>query len=128
MKIEHFALQVLDPAAMAAWYVEHLGFTIKRQMNEPPRAHFLADSSGRVMIEIYRNPAATVPDYRGQSPLIVHLAFCSDDVEADRRRLLAAGATAVGDIDRLENGDVLAMLRDPWGVPVQLARRAQQMV
>ena len=128
MKIEHFAIQVADPVAMASWYMENLGFTIKRRMDKPSLAHFLADSSGQVMIEIYRNPAATVPDYRGQNPLIVHLAVCSDDVDADRRRLLAAGATAVGDIDRLDNGDVLAMLRDPWGVPLQLAKRGQRMV
>jgi catechol 2,3-dioxygenase-like lactoylglutathione lyase family enzyme len=128
MRIEHFALQVPDPSAAAAWYVAHLGFEIRRQMEQPPQMHFLADSGGQVLIEIYRNPAAAVPDYRGQSPLIVHLALHSDDVVADRKRLLAAGATAVGDVDRMENGDVLAMLRDPWGVPIQLAQRGDPMI
>jgi uncharacterized glyoxalase superfamily protein PhnB len=128
VEIEHFAIQVARPQEMAAWYVEHLGFQIKREMQAAPQAHFLADSGGRVMIEIYRNPAAPVPDYRGQSPLIVHLAFTSDDVEADRRRLMAAGATAVGEVERMDNGDVLAMLRDPWGIPIQLAHRGRPMV
>src|SRR6266581_4941240 len=30
MKIEHFALQVPEPVAMAEWYVKHLGFTVSR--------------------------------------------------------------------------------------------------
>jgi uncharacterized glyoxalase superfamily protein PhnB len=127
VKIEHVAIQVPDPAALAAWYVEHLGFSIKRRMNEPPQAHFLADSTGQVMIEIYRNPAAPIPDYRSQNPLVYHLALESADVDADRQRLIAAGATAISDVDRLENGDVLAMMRDPWGIPVQLAKRGQSM-
>ena len=31
---------------MAAWYVEHLGFTIKRKIDESPFMHFIADGSG----------------------------------------------------------------------------------
>ena len=127
MKIEHVAIQVPDPPALAAWYVGHLGFAIKRRMSEPPQTHFLADSTGQVMIEIYRNPAAPVPDYRSQNPLVYHLALESADVDADRQRLIAAGATAVSDVDLLENGDVLAMMRDPWGIPVQLAKRGRPM-
>jgi uncharacterized glyoxalase superfamily protein PhnB len=127
VKIEHVAIQVPDPPALAAWYVEHLGFSIKRRMTEPPQTHFLADSTGQMMIEIYRNPAAPIPDYRSQNPLVYHLALQSDDVEADRQRLIAAGATAISDVDHLENGDVLAMMRDPWGIAVQLAKRGQSM-
>jgi uncharacterized glyoxalase superfamily protein PhnB len=127
VKIEHVAIQVPDPVALAAWYVERLGFSIKRRMLDPPHTHFLADSTGQVMIEVYRNPAAPIPDYRGQNPLVYHLALESDDVAGDRQRLIAAGATAVADIERLENGDILAMLRDPWGIPVQLVKRGCSM-
>ncbi len=34
--------------------------------------HFLADGSGRVMLEMYNNPAATVPDYNAMHPLVLH--------------------------------------------------------
>ena len=128
MKIEHVAYMVDDPAAVAQWYVEHLGFSVKRSMPESPFTHFIADGTGAVMLEIYNNPKVDVPDYRATDPLILHLAFVSEDVERDRERLLAAGATAVGDIDRLESGDELAMLRDPWGFAIQLAKRGQPMV
>ena len=72
MKIEHLAVQVDDPVNVARWYVEHLGFTIKRRTVESPYAHFLADDSGGVMIEIYHNPSAQVPDYKSMDPAILH--------------------------------------------------------
>lgn len=128
MKIEHFAINVQDPAAAAQWYIEHLGFTLKRRLDESPFTHFLADDGGSVMFEIYNNPAAPVPDYAATDPLILHLALVSKDIDADRTRLLAAGATAEGEPKPLENGDVLAMLRDPWGFAVQLVKRGQAMI
>ncbi|MFW6153919.1 MAG: VOC family protein [Planctomycetota bacterium] len=128
MRIEHVAFNVDDPAAMARWYVEHLGFTIVRADDAPPYGHFLADGGGAVMIEIYNNPVATVPDYTAIDPLVLHLALVSADVEADYRSLLAAGATAVEPPNTTDAGDRIAMLRDPWGLALQLARRAASMV
>lgn len=128
MKIEHAAYQVADPVKVAEWYVAHLGMTLKRVQDVPPFGRFLADDGDAVMLEFYFNPAAPVPDYPTVNPAVVHLAFSADDVAAERRRLLAAGATAVGDITVSAAGDELAMLRDPWGFPVQLVRRAQPMI
>ena len=128
MKIEHVAFNVEDPLAMARWYVEHLGFTVKRRAVEPPYAHFLADDSGTVMIEIYSNPDAPTPDYRTINPLVLHLALVACDIEADARRLTDAGATLVGEIQTAPNDDQLAMLRDPWGFAIQLVQRSSPMV
>jgi catechol 2,3-dioxygenase-like lactoylglutathione lyase family enzyme len=128
MKIEHFALQVPDPRAMADWYVKHLGFTVARAGGEPAFAQFLRDSSGTVMIEIYRNPQVSVPDYWKIDPLLVHLAFISDDPAADRDRLVAAGAKTAEDLFTTPAGDQIQMLRDPWGVAVQLVKRANPML
>jgi glyoxylase I family protein len=128
MKIEHVAFNVEDPLAMGRWYVEHLGLKVKRRTVEPPYAHFLADDSGTVMIEIYGNKDAPLPDYRVMSPAELHLAFSSQDVEQDARRLVAAGATQVGDFDTSPTGDRFAMLRDPWGLAIQLVKRATPMI
>jgi catechol 2,3-dioxygenase-like lactoylglutathione lyase family enzyme len=135
MKIEHIAFMVADPAAVAQWYVKHLGFTIKRASTTPPFGHFLADGSGTVMIELYdprnnprNDPRVKVPDYRGTDSVVLHLAFQVDDVARARQRLMAAGATPEGDIARTPDGDELTMLRDPWGFAIQLARRAKPMV
>ncbi len=128
MQIEHIAWQVKDPVALAEWYARHFGFRVVRKGGEPARAHFLADSSGRVIIEVYCNPAASIPDYPAQSPLILHLAFTVPDAAEDRDRLIKAGATLAEDITTTPAGDTLAMLRDPWGFPIQLVKRRQPML
>jgi glyoxylase I family protein len=128
MKIEHTAFQVSDPVAMADWYVAHLGLRIKRSTGAPGHARFLADDGDAVMIEVYNNPRISVPDYRAIDPLVLHLAFQTDDVPGTRARLLAAGATAEGDVTVADNGDQLAMLRDPWGLAIQFVNRAEPMI
>ena len=84
--------------------------------------------SGDVMIEIYNNPAATTPDYSAMHPLILHLAFVCKNVEKTTARLTEAGATAVSGPDYMPNGDILAMLRDPWGLAIQLCDRNEPMI
>jgi catechol 2,3-dioxygenase-like lactoylglutathione lyase family enzyme len=128
VKIEHAAYQVEDPAAVARWYVEHLGMTLKRSQAERPWGQFLADSADAVMLEFYNHPKATVPAYRDIDPLVLHVAFAADDLAAVRARLLQAGATAVGDINTNPLGDQLAMLRDPWGFAIQLVHRSEPMI
>jgi len=128
VKIEHFALQVPDPVAMAEWYVKHLGFSIARSGGEPSHARFLADSSRSVMLEIYRNPAASIPDYRKADPLLMHVAYGSNNPAADRDRLVQAGAALVDELMTTPSGDAIVMLRDPWGVPIQLVKRAKPMI
>jgi catechol 2,3-dioxygenase-like lactoylglutathione lyase family enzyme len=127
MKIEHFALNVADPVAMARWYVEHLGMRIAVGSNEPPYGHFLADGSGHVMIEIYHNPADAIPDYAAHPPSRLHLAFTSADPAGDRDRLLAAGAAYVEDV-HLPDGGYIVTLRDPWGLPLQLVKRGSPLL
>ena len=124
MKFEHFGLNVSDPRAMAQWYVDHLGFTIVRSGNEAPYVRFLADETGRVVVEFYANPAAVTPGYAAQHPLVLHLAVWSSDVQADRARLEKAGATLFSE-DVLADGSKLVMLRDPWGLALQLCQRAK---
>ena len=128
MKIEHVAYQVPDPVALAAWYVEHLGLRVKRSQASAPYGHFLADDGDAVMVEVYNNPSAPMPDYRTINPLVLHLAFRVDDVKSARQRLLGAGATAEGDIVVSDAGDHVAMLRDPWGLAIQLVRRRDPMI
>jgi catechol 2,3-dioxygenase-like lactoylglutathione lyase family enzyme len=124
VKFEHFALNVPDARAMAAWYVEHLGFQIARRREDAPYTHFLADGTGRVTVEIYSNPAAPIPDYAAAHPLCFHFAVFTSDAHADRTRLVAAGATLFLE-EPQPDGSLLIMLRDPWGVPLQLCQRAK---
>lgn len=128
MNIEHIALNVPDPVAMADWYARHLGMRTVRHVPGPTQTHFLADESGRVVIEIYHQTKAPIPDYSAMDPMILHIAFTAPDMKEARQRLLQAGATSEGDIAITPTGDELAMLRDPWGVPVQLVKRSRPMM
>jgi len=128
MKIEHLALNVEDPLSVARWYVDHLGFTIKRRVMKPPWVHFLADDSGSVMLELYGNPEAAITAFGEIEPLSLHLALVSEDIEADVERLAAAGAVPLGEIDQNPSGDRLVMIRDPWGFCLQLVQRSEPLV
>ncbi len=123
MRFEHFGINVPDARAMAQWLVEYCGLTVLRDLGpEGNNTHFLADDTGRVVIEIYTNPQADVPDYPNMHPLEFHFAFAVAGVEEVRDRLLAAGATLFEEV-HLDDGSHLIMLRDPWGVPLQLCQR-----
>ena len=68
-----------------------LGFRVVRKNNDPARTHFIADAPGKVLVEIYNNPAATVPDYASSTRCILHLAFASDDPQAIARSAAEGG-------------------------------------
>ena len=129
MKIEHTAYQVEDPVAVARWYVEHLGLTVKRAQNERPFGQFLADDGDTVMLEFYNNPKVRGPRLSGHRPVDpAHRLLdrrCRGDAgaAADRRRLGRRARRCV-----TPAGDHVAMLRDPWGLAIQFVHRAQPMI
>jgi glyoxylase I family protein len=122
MKFEHFALNVPDPVAHARWYVDHLGFSIARRQEHAPFTRFLADDTGRVAFELYHNAKAAVPDYAGSHPLRFHIGVVAGDAKLERSRLQQAGATLFAE-EPQPDGSLLIMMRDPWGVPLQLCQR-----
>lgn len=122
MYFEHVAINIPDPKAFAAWYCEHVGLHVVMSGDAPVNMRFLADVTGRVIMEVYSNDAAPVPDYANQNPLVLHFAFACADISVDKARLLAAGCTEASDATQA-NGTRLVMLRDPWGIPLQLVQR-----
>ena len=127
LNVEHVALNVADAAAIAAWYVKNLGMRIVRQSNVAPFIHFVADAGGRTVIEFYSNADDPIPDYRSMHPLRLHVAFATSDPDGARRALVAAGASFVDEMTR-EDGTRLLMLRDPWGLAIQLCKRATPLL
>ena len=127
LRLEHVALNVADHRARADWYVAHLGMRVVRQVEGPPHTRFLVDAGGSTVVELYESTAARIPDYVRMDPLELHLAFDSRAPDADRDELVRAGATALSD-DRLPDGSRLLMLRDPWGLALQLCARATPLV
>jgi glyoxylase I family protein len=128
MYFEHAALNVPDPRAMAAWYVKHCDLHVVRSIDVPPYMHFLADTTGRVILEIYANEKAPIPDYTAQEPLVLHIAYAVDDAGQTKDKLVAVGATVISDTGLSENGTRLVMMRDPWGIPLQLCQRGVPLI
>jgi glyoxylase I family protein len=128
MRVEHIAFQVKDPVAVADWYGRHLGFRVVRHAGGPGNTYFLADEAGHVVFELYNNPTAPQPDYPSMHPLMLHVALAVDDMAAACQRLLAAGATSASPPETTASGDQFAMLRDPFGLAVQLVRRQTPLV
>jgi predicted enzyme related to lactoylglutathione lyase len=60
-------------------------------------------------------------------PLRLHVAFATSDPDGARRALVAAGASFVDETTR-EDGTRLLMLRDPWGLAIQLCKRAEPLL
>ena len=125
MRVEHIAFNVEDPAAMADWYCEHLGMKIAMQAGA---AYFLSDETGHGILELYNNPPDEVPNYGSMHPLLLHVAFQSTDLEGDRARLIAAGATPTG--PELPEGEQygIVFVKDPWGFTVQFVRREKEIL
>jgi glyoxylase I family protein len=126
MNLEHFALQVPEPIAMAEWYVKNLGCKIARAGGEPSHGRFL--TVGSVLFEIYNDPKVSVPDYSKIETLHLHIAFKSENLKADRDRLVKAGARVAADIKTTDEGDEIMILRDPWNVPLQFVKRKDPMI
>ena len=121
---EHFALNVPDPRDLADWYVSHLGAQILSQAGAPKFTTFLADTTGRTFLEVYYNEAAPVDSFAERKPLTFHFAFQTGNAADLRDQLLKQGATLVEE-QQPETGTHLVMLRDPWGIPLQLCQRSK---
>lgn len=124
MKLEHLALIMEDPIAAAKWYSDNLGFTIIKEMDQSPFAHFIVDYSKKMLLEIFLLPDKEIPDYRKVDPAIMHLGFSVDNIEEKFQDLVSNGAIVVNEISTSGTGDKIAMLRDPWGIPIQLIKRS----
>lgn len=127
MKIEHFAINVADPVTMAQWYEINMGLSVVRKQKGGANTHFLADDSGDVMLEIYNNPSDQVPNYARMNPLLLHLAFVCEDPIQKRAELELAGASFAEEV-HTKDGSHLVMMRDPWGLSIQLCKRGIKML
>lgn len=125
MIFEHFAINVEDLQATMAWYVTHIGLRIRSTQAELPFTSFLEDGSGRVVLELYQRTDVDCTNFSQQHPITFHIAFVSQDAAADKKRLVAAGASFVEAVNK-PDGSQLLMLRDPWGLPLQLCQRAEK--
>lgn len=120
LSVEHVALCVSDPRGMSDWWVKNLGCAVT--MKRSGGSCFLADCDGRVAFEVYGpSEEMAAPNYADMDVMQLHFGFATADVDETIRRLTAAGATLV--IKESVPGLEGAILRDPFGIPIQVVRR-----
>ena len=127
-RIEHVAFNVADPRAVVRWYTTHLGMTVVRA--DPPPAHltFITDASRQVMLEFQHHVTNPLLNPSSLHPRALHLTFNTPDIVLTQKLLLAAGATLVESLSTADSGDQMVMLRDPWGLALQLVQRKQPLL
>jgi glyoxylase I family protein len=125
--IEHFAMNVTDSRAKAKWYGENLQSVVLRDGKAPTYGMFIADAGNNMMFELYQQEYPVI-DFAALSPMSIHIAFMVSDVQETQKMLIAAGATVVENSSKRTSGDIVAMLRDPWGLPIQFVKRGNPML
>lgn len=113
-----------DSIAVADWYVKNCHMQVVKAIDAAPHTRFLADGTGRLVLEIYSNQAVEMPDFAKMDSLEYHLAFAVDDPEVVKKRLQEAGARFEESVQPSE-GTKLIMMRDPFGMALQLCKRAE---
>ncbi len=122
-RLEHIAFNVENPDEMAAWYTRNLRMVIKLSLNSPKKVRFIADRGDNIMFELYRDPDRPFYNFEQLDPLTFHIAFSVKEIDSIRDRLKDAGAVVVSPISTTTLGDQICMLRDPWGVSLQIIQR-----
>lgn len=128
MIFEHIAINIPEPVKAVRWYCDHLDMRIVLASDKSPWRHFITDSTGTGLIEFYHHSTVPTADHEAMPPRMLHLGFTAQDLEADRARLITAGAVPIGEIAVSPSGDRKAFLRDPWGVALQLVERSNPLV
>jgi uncharacterized glyoxalase superfamily protein PhnB len=125
---EHFAMNVADSRAKAKWYAENLGFLIIKEGKAPSYGMFISDPDKNMMFELYQQASYPVLNFDSLSYNALHVALMVDDIAAAKDALVKAGAKVAVDLTTTPAGDQVLMLRDPWGQPLQIVKRAAPML
>ena len=127
MRIEHIGLCIDHPISVAEWWVAHLGFHwIRKLGTDQEGAAFIGDGQGTV-IEFGKLPEVPSLDMRKMEYIQLHLALECTDTLAEARRLIAAGASWVGESPRNAYQNEKVIVRDPWGIVLQLINRQDKL-
>ncbi len=127
-RIEHMGFNVSDPVAVASWYQKNLGMKLIRKGKAPLFVTFISDPGNNMMMEFYNKQKFPKLDFSKINYMSYHLAFMVDSISIIEKKMINAGATLAEEISRTPTGDKVLMLRDPWGMPLQLVERAEPML
>ena len=112
------SLTVDEPAASAAFLVDHFGF--RTDMASDGFVSLTRDDAGMSVLYLRRGLATLPADQRDDHATGLILAFVVDDLEAELARVRAEGVAITMPLTEEEWGERAFQVRDPNGVIVQL--------
>lgn len=128
MTIEHIGLSVPAPRSMAEWYCGHLGFRhIRGGGSDSDGAAFIADDVGETVLEIFKLPEVDALPLRDLIPIQLHVAIDCRDPYKTAMALVKHGAEFVGEAPRNTYKGEKYLIRDPWGLVIQLVNREAKL-
>jgi glyoxylase I family protein len=123
MKIEHIGLCIENPISAAEWWVANLGFRFLRKLGtDAGGAAFIADHQGTVL-EFAKLEEVPSLDLGKLEFIQLHFALECQDTMEEARRLEKVGAILVGESPRNAYKNEKLIIKDPWGICIQLIHR-----
>jgi glyoxylase I family protein len=119
--VDHLAIAARDPAALADWYCEALGFHVLSDNGQPRPTRILAGPGGG-MIEMMPDNASPPPSRELFDLGISHLAIRVSNLDSAMARLVAQGVAVADPVPAAGGGRVVSF-RDPEGNVVQVVER-----
>jgi predicted enzyme related to lactoylglutathione lyase len=128
MKIEHIGILVSAPVTIGNWYNKHFNFEIIRQLGtDEDGVTFLKDNETNTVLEFAKLKEVLVFDLNELNPLQIHIAIECDDPIKLSQKLSKYGAKIIGESTRAEGKNERILIKDPWGVTIQLINRKNKL-
>jgi catechol 2,3-dioxygenase-like lactoylglutathione lyase family enzyme len=124
--LDHLAIAARDPAGLADWYCEALGFRVVSDNGRERPTRLLAGSAG-AMIEMMPDDETPRPGRELFDSGISHLAVRVSDLEAAMAHLRFLGVEVAEPIPAVGGGR-LANFLDPEGNAAQVVERPPEFV
>lgn len=119
--IEHTAIATPDPASLAQWYVDTLGFVI----NYRGKTAFFVKAPNGTMIEIITSEG-DAPQAAMKTPGLRHLALATTGFEAELERLKSLDVAFLTEPE-IRGGNKVVFFTDPVGTILHLIERAEPL-
>lgn len=128
MRIEHIGFLVSEPISIGNWYKEYLNLKIIKSFgNNEEGAVFLKDAKTGTILEFGKFKETLNFNYNELKPLQIHIAIeCQDPLEL-AKKLESAGAMIIGESPKAEVKNERILVKDPWGITIQLINRINKL-
>lgn len=119
--LEHTAIASPDPARLAEWYVQHLGFRINHEYD----GNFFVRAANGAMLEIIPSEGERAPQ-KMKDPGLRHLAIAVEDFDGAYRELKDRGVHFIAE-PYVNQGNRLVFFSDSDGNIVHLIQREKPL-